>query len=185
MSFISKYLGLTCCLFANTSVNKFTDTGLLVNFDHETKWSPINDVVMGGLSASQFNIKEGSGFFTGVLSLANNGGFASVKHSLENNPMSLKTTHFNLKVKGDGRTYQFRIRDNEKNGIAYKFDFKTIPNQWRKITIPIKSMKSSYRGRHMPDFIAPPAHKVSQVSFFIADKKNGAFCLEVKSISFN
>jgi monofunctional biosynthetic peptidoglycan transglycosylase len=185
VSLLFKSISLACCLIANTGAEEPSENRALINFNITTKWPAINDSVMGGVSESQFNIKNGSGFFTGNLSLANNGGFASVRHSLKSNSMTAKTTHINLKVKGDGRTYQFRIRDNENNGIAYKFDFTTVPNEWLEIKIPIISMKSSFRGRHMPEFIAPSADKVSQVSFLIADKKPGAFSLEVKSVSFN
>ena len=57
---------------------------LIYDFNDQSSsrdWRVVNDGVMGGLSASQFEINEvGNGFFHGHVSLENNGGFASVRH---------------------------------------------------------------------------------------------------------
>lgn len=45
-------------------------------------WQPINDGVMGGISSSQIRFDlAGHAVFEGVVSLENNGGFASVRAS--------------------------------------------------------------------------------------------------------
>mgnify|MGYP003905390875 CR=1 FL=1 len=45
-------------------------------------WSAVNDDVMGGVSTSQFQrLTNGGAVFSGVVSLENNGGFASVRSS--------------------------------------------------------------------------------------------------------
>ena len=48
-------------------------------------WGPLDDVVMGGVSQSGFEVRQGageggqpSGVFSGQVSSSNNGGFASV-----------------------------------------------------------------------------------------------------------
>ena len=46
-------------------------------------WSKVNDDVMGGISTSKIRINnDGNIFFSGVLSLKNNGGFASIRLDL-------------------------------------------------------------------------------------------------------
>jgi hypothetical protein len=54
---------------------------------------------------------SGEGAFEGEVSLANNGGFCAVKYVLE--PIEL-ITHFSIRIKGDGTTYQFRVKSNKK-----------------------------------------------------------------------
>ena len=150
----------------------------------ESDWQAVNDNVMGGISAGQFKINHQIGLFRGSLSLENNGGFASIRHILKSNPMK-EETHIQLRVKGDGRTYQFRVRDNSRfDTVAFKYDFKTTPDQWLDILIPIASMTSTFRGRHLPNYTAPKASEIKQLGFLIADKTAGAFQLEISSISY-
>ncbi|WDE98989.1 CIA30 family protein [Lentisphaera profundi] len=146
-------------------------------------WSAVNDGVMGGISSGSFSTKDNKGIFSGSLSLENNGGFASIRHQLKTNPMKT-SSHIHLRIKGDGRTYQFRVRASNKfDGISYKYDFATVANQWLDISIPIADMKSTFRGRHMPSYTAPKAQDIQQISFLLADKKPGSFKLLIESIS--
>lgn len=49
-----------------------------------TSWYGVNDTVMGGLSRSKLTISPlGYGIFSGHVSLANGGGFASVRCEFE------------------------------------------------------------------------------------------------------
>ena len=49
---------------------------------NSTAWQIVNDDVMGGVSTSQFQpLTNGGAVFSGVVSLENNGGFASVRSS--------------------------------------------------------------------------------------------------------
>src|SRR5210317_1878549 len=71
-------------------------------------WRSINDGVMGGLSAGGMVQSDEGLKFTGRLSLENNGGFSSVRRSVSRNLS--KVTAVRIEVRGDGRDYQFRIR---------------------------------------------------------------------------
>ena len=68
-----------------------------------SQWQIVNDGVMGGRSSSRV---EGTGEgirFSGNLSLANNGGFASMRSRPKE--LSLKSSDtIVLRVRGDGRT---------------------------------------------------------------------------------
>ena len=59
---------------------------MLYNFSQNSSrsdWQVVDDVVMGGRSDGGFYIDEnGNGVFEGKVSLENNGGFSSVRHSL-------------------------------------------------------------------------------------------------------
>lgn len=59
------------------------DTTRLFDFAQESaeEWIVVNDGVMGGVSRSAFvDSESGYASFQGVMSLDNNGGFASVRH---------------------------------------------------------------------------------------------------------
>ena len=73
-------------------------------------WLVVNDGVMGGLSQSRAEkLPDGSIKFSGVISFENNGGFASIRHSGEMHLLN-DSSGIRLKIKGDGKTYQFRVR---------------------------------------------------------------------------
>src|SRR5210317_574887 len=73
-------------------------------------WNIVNDVVMGGRSSSNFMINEdGFGVFSGKISLANNGGFSSVRHEFQ--PIQVnKEDKISVRLKGDGKNYQIRVK---------------------------------------------------------------------------
>ena len=53
-------------------------------------WQIVNDSVMGGLSTSQAYEKDNSLIFTGNVSLENNGGFASIRTTINTNKENAK-----------------------------------------------------------------------------------------------
>lgn len=155
----------------------------LVDFtdvDEPRWWRPVNDGVMGGLSACQIEITEwATAVFSGELSLENNGGFASVRRDRRNLNFA-ESIGVKLHVKGDGRTYQFRVQtDNRAAGFAYRAEFVTEPGKWIEVTIPFNSMKPTFRGADVPDAAPLTLEDISQIGFLIADKTAGAFCLEI------
>ena len=95
------------------------------------KWAPLDDVVMGGVSAT--NLEPGSfkGRFEGVVPTERNGGFAGIRTKLFSTPLDARgSTGFRLTVRGDGQRYKFIARDsNEWNGIAWSKSFDTIKGQ--------------------------------------------------------
>jgi hypothetical protein len=167
-----------------------TDSRMLIDFkDPSTPpWRPINDGVMGGLSQSQMKVTEdGTGVFEGDLSLENNGGFASVRTSLEETDLS-GFDGLAVRVAGDGNRYRLRLRiDNRFDGIAYQATFETTGSsggkdaeqRWETIEIPFEAFAPTYRGRTPSN--APPLDikKICQVGLMIADKQEGRFRLQV------
>ena len=72
-------------------------------------WAVVNDGVMGGLSQSRAVISNhGTLMFTGVVSLANNGGFASIRHGAESFDLG-RGEGILVRVSGDGKKYEFKI----------------------------------------------------------------------------
>ena len=142
-------------------------------------WKPINDSVMGGLSESTAVVQNGVLHFSGDVSLENNGGFAMIQSEIE--PIPTKDFNcFKLRVKGDGKRYQFRVKECVDQRYSYIHHFQTTTD-WHTILIPFKSLKPWFRGNQlkMDDFQGP---NVNSLSFLIANRKAESFNLEVESI---
>ncbi len=144
------------------------------------RWSIVNDGVMGGLSSSDLELTEDETvLFTGLVSLENNGGFASARAAFP----SLDLSGFDgvaLRVKGDGRKYQLRFRTSDTfDGVAYSREFGTESGEWMEIRLPLSEFQPTFRGR-VPRGAEPfdPA-RIRQMTFLIGDKREGPFALEI------
>jgi monofunctional biosynthetic peptidoglycan transglycosylase len=152
--------------------------------EETSKWVAVNDRVMGGVSSSRFKITEDAiGVFEGLLSLENNGGFASVRTF----PTVSDLSHHKgilVRVRGDGRTYRLRLRTNKNfDGIAYQAEFETVQDEWQEIELPFESFTATYRGRRMLDADPLNTANVEQMGIMLADKTPGRFRLEVAWIA--
>jgi NADH dehydrogenase [ubiquinone] 1 alpha subcomplex assembly factor 1 len=160
-------------------------TGPLVIYDFTAQnkdhgWSVEDDDVMGGRSQGAFALSEdGHGVFSGRVSLENNGGFSSVQHFLE--PRSIagyRTAH--LRLKGDGKRYQFIVEAEPEARHYYMREFQT-GTDWETITLPLPELVPMRRGDRLdrPNF---PAQTLTQVRFLIANGVAESFRLEIDRI---
>ena len=153
------------------------------NSDKNENWIIVNDSVMGGLSKSEFFISDSNtAIFRGTVSLENNGGFTSTR----TRPRLFKLDEFKgilIRLKGDGKKYQFRIRTNDRfEGVAYRYQFTTEIGQWMTIKVPFNKCVPVFRGRILNN-VAPISPKmIQQIGFLIADNQAGQFRLEIKWI---
>ncbi|EDP70742.1 hypothetical protein FBALC1_08283 [Flavobacteriales bacterium ALC-1] len=156
---------------------------MIFDFNKEANiqnWNVVDDAVMGGRSSSQFKLNsDGFGVFNGVVSLENNGGFSSVRYQLKKTEVT-KYTKIELRLKGDGKNYQFRVKNNSRNYYSYIITFSTT-NEWQDVEIALKDMYPSFRGRilNTPNF----SHDfIEQIVFLIGNKKNEDFKLIIDTI---
>ncbi|MDD2985571.1 CIA30 family protein [Flavobacterium sp.] len=156
---------------------------VIFNFSESTgieNWIIVDDGVMGGVSAGKFSLnKEKNGVFEGNISLENNGGFSSVRHGFE--PLQVNAeSKIVLTLKGDGKDYQFRIKDKANSYYSYITTFSTS-GEWQKIEILLSDLYPSFRGQklQMPNF-----HKdtLEEITFLIANKKKESFKLVLDKI---
>ena len=93
--------------------NTLMSQNMIYNFDNNSdlkRWGIVNDDVMGGISSSNLKINiDGSGVFEGRISTAYNGGFSSLRFNCKKTFIK-QNTHFKIKLKGDGKEYQFRVK---------------------------------------------------------------------------
>lgn len=157
----------------------------IVLFDFTVKsnidnWRVVDDSVMGGISSSQFFVDaSGNGVFKGSVSLENNGGFCSVQHYPK--PFSLKEKRiFSIRLKGDGKKYQFRVKSKRSNYYSYIYEFQTTTD-WQTIEIPITDLYASFRGRtiEIPNY---DGTSLEEIAFLVGNKKNESFQLLIDKI---
>ena len=149
------------------------------------EWTTINDVVMGGISESKFEINSDStATFSGTVSPDNNGGFASARASLKDKFKDFKEVV--IRVKGDGKIYSLRFRtDNNFDGISYQAKFKTEASEWKEYTIPLNDFKPTFRGNALSDKAKLESKDIKQIGILIADKQYGKFKLKIDWIKLN
>lgn len=156
---------------------------ILFNFNTEigiSNWKIVNDTVMGGVSNASINKSDSqTGIFKGDVSLKNNGGFAMVQYKFDTIMVDAftKTT---IKLKGDGKIYQFRIKTHLNDKHAYIFPFKTS-GDWEHITIPFSMMRPAFRGKKL-DIENYPGKQMALIAFLIGNKKEESFKLEIDSV---
>ncbi|MFS8137712.1 MAG: CIA30 family protein [Thermomonas sp.] len=155
----------------------------IITFDtnaHESPWIAVNDGVMGGCSSGGPSIADGLLTFRGELSLANNGGFSSVRSVGQHFDLS-DVSAMILRVRGDGRRYQLRLAtDARYRGLAvsYGAGFDTTPGEWIEARLPLATLEPTVRGSRLQG-PALDASNVREVGLLIADKREGAFLLDV------
>ncbi|MGB8690887.1 MAG: CIA30 family protein [Microcoleus sp.] len=117
--------------------------------DLKENWGAIDDIVMGGVSESSIRLTDNTALFTGNVSTANSGGFASVRTRNFDPPIDLTGfSSIQLRVKGDGQRYKFIIRSEAKwDGIGYCYSFDTVYNIWITVTIPLDKLIPVFRAK--------------------------------------
>jgi hypothetical protein len=142
-------------------------------------WQIVNDDVMGGVSASTFQVTNQLAIFRGTVSLENNGGFASVR-TMPANLNLAEATEFILRVRGDGRQYKFTARMNSNfNSALYQSSFVTRKGEWQEIRLPLEKFVPTFRGRQLTGEPPLAASQITSIGFLIADQQDGSFELEI------
>ena len=143
-------------------------------------WFVVDDGVMGGRSAGNFTLNDdGHGVFQGEVSLENNGGFSSVRYRFATKVIEGQTKAV-LRLKGDGKNYQFRVKPNYRDYYSYIYEF-TTNGEWQEIEIPLAEMAPAFRGRQLdlPNF---SDDHLEEVTFLIGNKRNERFKLIIDKI---
>ncbi len=143
-------------------------------------WQIVDDGVMGGLSQGKLKLdEEGHGVYSGTVSTENNGGFSSLRYRF-NAIEASEEQSIVLRIKGDGKKYQFRVKDKVNQYHSYIYDFQTS-GEWQTIKIPLAEMYPSFRGRklNIPNF--NHSH-IEEIAFLIGNKKAESFELKIDKI---
>jgi len=156
---------------------------ILYDFNKEDRfkgWSVVDDVVMGGVSSGSLALDEdGNGVFYGYVSLRNYGGFSSVRCDIKKIDIS-DFSFLVLKVRGDNRYYQFRIRSSYYDRHVYVKEFYA-KSDWQEIKIPLNSMIPQFRGMklNMENF---SGKSIVEFGILIGNKVEEDFVLLIDTI---
>jgi uncharacterized protein YbjT (DUF2867 family) len=157
-------------------------------------WGALDDVVMGGVSASNIQFLEDTGLFAGNVSTANSGGFASIRTKNFDPPFNLSGYEgVELRVKGDGNRYKIFLRTEAVwDGIGYSYGFDTVANTWIDIRVPFKDLVPVFRAKSVKDCPAIEKSKIRSFQLMLSkfeydgalnpNFSPGGFSLQVESM---
>ena len=135
----------------------------------------VNDGVMGGCSSSaiQHNQNQSAAIFSGNLSTANNGGFASVRAVVRfdlTNANCIRITAAST----SGGIYKLRLRNTvQRDAISYSHDFNVgNDGQYQTIDLPLNNFKATWRGR--PQNGTLDRSNVSSIGIMLVSSKLGS-----------
>jgi len=161
----------------------FAEDRLLFDFASPAasrEWQTVNDGVMGGVSEGKFKITNDNTLdFFGRLSLANNGGFASIRSRPRKLALEIGDAVV-ARIKGDGRDYSFNLYvPRPLTAFSYRASFQTTAGEWREVRIPLDKFVATSFGRIVQSAAPLNPGEITSVGFLLSDKKAGPFKLEV------
>jgi NADH dehydrogenase [ubiquinone] 1 alpha subcomplex assembly factor 1 len=146
-------------------------------------WRAIDDRVMGGVSRSRLrHDRAGHAVFEGEVSLAQNGGFASVRSS-PGERGQVGATACLIEARGEPKQFKLSLlTDDGFDSINYQASFAPDIRRWQTISLPISSFRASFRGRDVPGAPALDPARIRQVGLMIAARQAGPFALDIRRI---
>lgn len=164
----------------NTSAELIEGEVIMENFDSNNllNWNIVNDSVMGGRSQATLKLINNTyANFKGYLSLQNNGGFSSIRAYYPPDLTNVKSIV--LKVRGDGRKYNFRIRGNTGNWASYTHSFDTVEGEWNEIELKIDDFYPVYRGYTLKNMPQLSEVIIKEIGIMLSDKIEGSFSIDI------
>ncbi len=150
-----------------------------------TDWQVIVDGVMGGLSTGKKELSENSLLFTGTISLANNGGFSSVRTPFGNYDLS-PYQQVKIKYRSNGGVFGLMLERYQRFYYPY-YDYKLPHTQgeWQTIRIDLSDFDEIRLADKTGNKLQPEAlSEIIRIGFMKLDKKEGDFMLEVEYVNF-
>lgn len=184
---------------ANLSLKSQDSQRLLFDFRNASEeikqiWGAVDDVVMGGVSESGLRLGRDTAIFTGNVSTANSGGFASVRNRNFEPPLDLSAYEgIQLRVKGDGKRYKCILRCEGKwDGISYCYSFDTIANTWITVRVPFAQLRPVFRAKSVPEADPLDTRRIYSIQLMLSKFEYdgglnpkfepGFFALEIETI---
>lgn len=164
-------------LFANTMRINFVEEDL-------SGWYIINDGVMGGLSKGNARFTEAGVMFFGEVSLANNGGFTSMRAPFGTYDLS-DFSEITIKYRSSGIKMALQLEEDRR---FYYPNFKiNLPSseQWVVKTYAMKEI-AQYRMGYLTGNMMQVADKseIIRLGFITDEKRAGDFEFEVAYVEF-
>ena len=151
----------------------------------DARWRVVVDGVMGGLSTGRVGVTDrGTLRFTGDLSLENNGGFSQIRGRSPRGAFA-GADGVSIRVKGDGRVYIFDLRASNARMRAgsYQREFLTTADEWVDLRLSFDDFRLHSFGWRVPNAPELRPELIESIGVTLAEKNEGAFEIEIASIS--
>lgn len=147
-------------------------------------WRAIDDRVMGGVSRSHLrHDRAGHAVFEGEVSLAQNGGFASVRSSPGLRGQAGATACL-IEARGDAKQFKLSLlTDDGFDSLNYQASFVPKGTDWQTLQLPLADFRASFRGREVTGAQPLDPARIRRVGLMIAARQAGAFALDIRRIS--
>jgi NADH dehydrogenase [ubiquinone] 1 alpha subcomplex assembly factor 1 len=148
--------------------------------DEAGRWRVVVDGVMGGRSTGRLAQQDDALVFSGETSLANNGGFSSIRAPVPAGSVAGYDS-LRIRVMGDGRTWILGASSSTgRRGDSYWTRFETRAGEWQTVTVPVSEMVRQFFGTPMTGRLQPAA--IRGIEFYMYDKQAGPFQLLIDRI---
>lgn len=156
---------------------------MILNFSDAqaaSSWQAVDDRIMGGRSQSRPHYVDNVGLrFAGTVSLANHGGFASIRSPSGQWDLS-RCAGLCLRLRGDGKRYKLSLRtDLFFDGISYQTAFNTEQDLWQEISLPFAAFNATHHGVRVTTGAPLDTRCITSFGLFVADRQEGPFQLDV------
>ena len=149
-------------------------------------WVLLSDNVMGGITKSTIEYSNDAVLLTGDISLANYGGFASIKTKYQRFDLS-NYNGIKIRYRSANQKFFFTLEDNKYWAKPYyKNAFSSNKNDtWEEAIIYFKDFNEMIIGQPTGNVMPLESlKKTVRLGIMTAEKKEGPFSLEVDYIEF-
>ena len=147
-------------------------------------WCVINDGVMGGLSRGKAQMKENSLFFSGSISLENNGGFTSFRAPFKRMNLSGFST-VEVRYKSTGRTCALSFDQSTRFWLPNHKLPLPLSDDWNTVSIPLTDLNEYRMGRKTGrNMSLDKAASVIRIGIITDSKDAGEFTFEIDYVKF-
>ena len=157
-----------------------------IDFSEETsrEWYTVNDGVMGGLSQGEAVLTETDVRFYGTISLANNGGFSSLRGPYIRYDLSAYQEVV-IKYRSKGIKMAFQMEEDRR---FYYPNFKVhlaSSEEWVEQSFSLKQVRQYRMGYPTGGFMEDEdKNEIIRVGFITDEKRAGDFEFEVAYVEF-
>lgn len=148
-------------------------------------WFVMNDGVMGGLSSGEASLLENSLKLAGEISLANRGGFSSVRSPWGKMDLS-NFSKVNIRYRSTGQVVALALETNRRWWLPYYLlDLQTTAGEWQTLSLELTDTKEismvTPTGNHLKQ---EQLSEIIRIGFMTHEKKESPFEFEVDFIKF-
>jgi NADH dehydrogenase [ubiquinone] 1 alpha subcomplex assembly factor 1 len=160
---------------------------LRIDFDNRTgaDWQVIVDGVMGGLSTGTKTLTDNSMVFSGSISLANNGGFSSLRSPFGQYDLSNYST-VEVRYRATEGKYTFMFETNKRFYVPYFALFLPgTENKWTSVKVDLEDLLQVRLGEKTGATMSKrDMMEVIRIGFMKLDKQEGPFTIEIDYVEF-